>query len=161
MGKGSSPAVELRIANWQLKIWDCQFLALRDAGEIGFDDSLGGGVADEAGGVVDVEFVHDLLSMFLDGLDAQSEFGGDLLIGEALSNELEDFGFTKGQFGAGGFGLDSTGKGGAGAFAQALGNNRAKEGVALLDFTDGFGEVGGGGLFDEIGGCSRGDRLLN
>ena len=37
------------------------------------DDARTDGIAGETGGVVDVELLHEMLAMFLDGLDADAE----------------------------------------------------------------------------------------
>ena len=42
--------------------------------------------AGQAGHLMDVELVHDLLPVLLDGLDADAKFAGDLLVGKALRN---------------------------------------------------------------------------
>ena len=64
-----------------------------DDGQLGaaLDDAGADGVAGEAGGVVDVELLHEMLTVLLDGLDADAEFGGRLLVGLALGNQLEHF----------------------------------------------------------------------
>ena len=53
------------------------------------DDSLGDGVAGEAGDVVDVELAHEMLPMFVHGFEADAQFRGDLLVGLAFGNQLE------------------------------------------------------------------------
>src|SRR5882724_12994647 len=57
----------------------------------GFDDALGDGIAGEAGDVVDAQPVHEPLAMSLDGLDADAQFGGDLLVGFTFGDQLQDF----------------------------------------------------------------------
>ena len=39
---------------------------------------------------MNVELVHDPLAVLFHGLDAQTQLTGDLLISEALGNELKD-----------------------------------------------------------------------
>ena len=51
-----------------------------------FDQPFGNCVAGQTGDVVNVEFVHDLLAMLLDSLDADAQLTGDLFIGEAFRN---------------------------------------------------------------------------
>jgi len=43
---------------------------------------------------MDIQFVHDLLTMFFDGLDTDCEFRRDLFIGGPFSDQLQDFGFA-------------------------------------------------------------------
>ncbi len=50
------------------------------------DDSLGDGVAGQAGNFVDLQFVHHLLAMFFYGFDADAQFGGNLLVGQAFGH---------------------------------------------------------------------------
>ena len=49
-----------------------------------FDHALGDRIASEAGDVMDVQLIHDLLPVLLDGFDADREFGGDLLVRKSL-----------------------------------------------------------------------------
>jgi hypothetical protein len=46
-----------------------------------FDDAHGDGIAGEAGGVVNIEFLHQVVPMLLDRLDADAEVIRDLLVG--------------------------------------------------------------------------------
>ena len=61
-----------------------------------FDDSRGDGVSGQARGVVDAQFAHEVLPVFLDGFDADAEFRGGLLVSHSLGNQLEHFPFTRG-----------------------------------------------------------------
>ena len=54
-------------------------------------------MAGESGGVVDVEFVHQLLPVFLDRLDADAEFGRDLFVRRPFGHELQHLRFARGQ----------------------------------------------------------------
>src|ERR1041385_7351076 len=60
-------------------------------------DAFGDGVAGQAGGIMDVELVYHLLAMFLDRLDADVQFSGNLLIGLALRDELQNFRLAGGE----------------------------------------------------------------
>ena len=51
-----------------------------------FDNAFRGSVADQTGNVVNIEFLHHLLAVFLDRLNAQPQLGGNLLVGEAFGN---------------------------------------------------------------------------
>src|SRR5689334_10524435 len=53
------------------------------------DDSRADGVAGEAGDVVDVEFAHQMLPMFVHRFERDSQFCGDLFVGLAFGNQLE------------------------------------------------------------------------
>src|SRR5689334_20038204 len=55
------------------------------------NDSRTDGVAGEARGVVDVQLRHEMLPVFVHGLEAYAQFGGDLFVGLAFGNELEHF----------------------------------------------------------------------
>src|SRR6266571_6359009 len=64
-----------------------------------FDDSLGNGVTGETGHVVNVQLVHELLPVFLDGFDADEQFAGDLFVGVAFGDQLQHFQLTRSEFG--------------------------------------------------------------
>ena len=49
----------------------------------------------QARNIVDVELVHDLLAVLLDGFDAESQFRSDLLIGKSLGDQLKHLGFAR------------------------------------------------------------------
>src|SRR6266446_1320958 len=53
-------------------------------------DPFTDGEADDLGGVVEVELLHDVLAVTLDGVDAEREDAGDLFVGLALGDELQD-----------------------------------------------------------------------
>src|SRR2546429_797017 len=61
------------------------------------DEAFGDGVTGEAGDFVDVQLVHHLLPVFLDGFDADAKFGGDLFVRETFGDQLQYFGFARGQ----------------------------------------------------------------
>ena len=44
-------------------------------------------VAGEAGGVMNVELVHEVLPVLFDGLDADAECGCDLFVGRTLGHQ--------------------------------------------------------------------------
>src|SRR5882762_3621579 len=48
---------------------------------VGLDDTRGDRVARHTGGVVEIELRHHALPVLFDGLDADGELGGDLLVG--------------------------------------------------------------------------------
>ena len=53
-----------------------------------FDDPGGNRVASESGGVVDVEFGHEVFPMLFDGLDANAKVGGSFFVGFAFGDQL-------------------------------------------------------------------------
>jgi len=63
------------------------------------DDAPRDGVAREAGRIVDVQLVHQVLPVLLDRLDADVEPGRDLLVGLALGDQLDDLQFARSQTG--------------------------------------------------------------
>ena len=114
----------------------------------GLDEAGADGVAGEGGGVVDVELFHEVLAVFLDGLDADAEVVGGLLVGIALGDELEDFDLALGQA-SGLFAVKCAvlfvffilGHFAGGIAAEVL--------FASGDFADGMGEDGGGVVFGD------------
>ena len=111
-------------------------------------------------GVVDVELVHEMLAVLLDGLDADAERRRHLLVGRALGDELQHLGLARGE--PGGVGLDhavavarSTGW-----IAKAFGDRRAEKCAALGDFPDRLGEnFRGRLLFKKPGHAGRAHAL--
>src|SRR6266566_4074957 len=108
----------------------------------GFDDALGDGIARQARDVVDAQPVHESLAMSLDGLDAEAQLGGDLLVGFAFGDQLQDFGLAWGQqIGSlsGGHAFDERL---AIMIHEPLANGRTEKGAALAGFADRFDQVG-------------------
>src|ERR1039457_24201 len=64
------------------------------------NDARADGVAVESAGVMEVEFAHDLLAMFFDGLDADAQFRGRFLVGFSFGNQLEHLHLARTQAGA-------------------------------------------------------------
>ena len=58
------------------------------------DDACADGVAGEAGGVVDVEFFHEVATVFFHGFDADAQIRGGFLVGFAFGDELQHFHFA-------------------------------------------------------------------
>jgi len=56
--------------------------------DVALDDPMADGVAGETGCIVDVELLHEMLAMLLDGLDADVEFASRFLIGLTFGNQL-------------------------------------------------------------------------
>ena len=54
-------------------------------------------MAGEPGGMMDVEFLHQMLAVFFDGLDADAEFSRDLFVGRALRHKLQHLRFARAQ----------------------------------------------------------------
>ena len=46
---------------------------------------------------MNVQLVHHLLTMLLDGLDADAQFPGDLFVGKTFRDKLQDFRLPGGQ----------------------------------------------------------------
>src|SRR5208282_5977697 len=99
-----------------------------------FDDARADGVAGESGGVVDVELLHEMLAMLLDGLDADAEFRRGFLVGLALSDQLQHFHLARSQLG--GFLLEQSHAAGRLRIETlaTLGNGGAEKRVSFLDF---------------------------
>ena len=64
-----------------------------------FDDAGADGVAGEAGGVADVELVHQILAVFFDRLDADAQFSRYLLVGQAFGDQLKHLALAWSQIG--------------------------------------------------------------
>ena len=58
------------------------------------DNPCTDGVTGKSGGIMDVELLHDMLTMFLDRLDNDAEFPRYFLVGFAFGNQLEHFSLT-------------------------------------------------------------------
>src|SRR5208282_6281272 len=110
------------------------------------DNPFGHCMARESGDIVDSQLVHHLLAMFLDGFDADGEFGGNLLVEPPFGNELKHFRLPAGQVPAR-FALAFAERLAA-MVAQALGYHRAEICVALVGLADRFGQVVDRSLFD-------------
>ena len=63
----------------------------------GLDDSLADGIAYQLGARVQVELVHDVLAVPLDGLGTDDQRGGDLVVAGALSQVGQYLSLTLGQ----------------------------------------------------------------
>jgi hypothetical protein len=50
------------------------------------DDAFGDGVTGQAGHLMDIQLVHDLLTVLLNGLDADAKLGGNLFVGMSFSD---------------------------------------------------------------------------
>src|SRR5208282_5604917 len=75
------------------------FFIVLDNGQLDavLDNARADGVAGEPGGVVDVELLHEMLAVLLDGLDADAEFRRGFLVGLAFRNELEHLHLARSQ----------------------------------------------------------------
>ena len=63
------------------------------------DEAVFDGETNEGGGVVDGELGHEVPAVFLDGLLAEGEMGGDLTVGVALGDELQHLHLARTQTG--------------------------------------------------------------
>ncbi len=64
-----------------------------DNARISLNDSGRKGITSEAGNVVNTEFVHEPLTMFLDGFVADAEFDADLFVAITAGDEAEHLQF--------------------------------------------------------------------
>lgn len=108
------------------------------------DETVAHGEADEFTDGVQIEFLHDATAVGFDGVDAEIEGGGDLLVGFAFGDHLEDFAL------AGGEEVDGIGD----VFAVVFENDVADFG-AEPPFADGDGADGGeevllAGVLEEV-----------
>ena len=51
----------------------------------------------ETRNIVNAKLVHDLLPVFLDGFDADAQVSCNLFVGVTFGNELQHFGFARGE----------------------------------------------------------------
>src|SRR5436309_632695 len=70
-------------------------LNTRDSGRSQLNNTLACGMPHQARNIVNVELVHHLLAVLLDGFDAESQFPSDLLIGKSLGDQLKHLGFAR------------------------------------------------------------------
>ena len=59
-------------------------------GRLGLDQIVADGVVDELNDGIDFQLAHDGCAMCLDGLDADAQRRGDLLVHSSLSQQLDD-----------------------------------------------------------------------
>ena len=99
---------------------------------------------------MDAQPVHESLAVSFDGLDADSQFGRDLLVGFALGDQLQDFRLAWGQQ----IGSLSDGHAFDERLAimahEPLANGRTEKGAALPDFAYCFDQVGDGRSFQQV-----------
>ena len=95
---------------------------------------------------MDVEFVVDAAEVDADGFDAEVEAVGDFLIGEALGEEVEDFGFALGEMQF----LTGDGLGLVEGFDDAAGDFGAHGGAAGADLGDGLADFIWRGPLEEV-----------
>ena len=125
-------------------------------------DARGDRVAGETGSVVDTELFHHVLAVLLHRLDTDAQFVRGLLVGTALCNELEHFHLTGGQ--PGNVPVDpisvSISISGRGRLMKPAFDIRAEAALAAADASNGFGELGSGGVLQEkTGGTGFNDPL--
>ena len=83
-----------------MRFGECEFYPLDDGQlDTALDDACADGVTGKSGGVVDVELLHEMLPMLLDGLEANAQFHRRLLVGVAFGHQLEHFHLARRQLG--------------------------------------------------------------
>ena len=116
----------------------------------GFYDALGDGIAGEPGDVVDAQPVHESLAMPLDSLDAEVQFSGDLLVGFAFGDQLQDFRLAGGQQVGSLSHRHAFDDRVAITVHESFGNGGTENGAALAGFADCFDQVGDDRLFHQV-----------
>ena len=98
---------------------------------------------------MNVELLHEVFAVFLDGLDADAKFRRALLVGLALGNELEHFHLARGEL----LRFPGCVSGLAGGrwpeMAQPPANGGAEKGFPAMDFPDGPANFVGGSLLEQ------------
>src|SRR5207248_5341282 len=108
--------------------------------DVALDDSLGDGVAGETCNVMDVEFAHEMLPMFVHRFEAYAQFRGDLFVGLAFSNQLEHLDLAPTELVDFRLELPSSIRRLRSTILNALGNRGAVKCVSFLDFANGCGQ---------------------
>ena len=98
---------------------------------IALDDAFGNGVTGQSGDIVNAKLVHHLLPVFLNRLDADAQFGGDLFVRPAFGNQLEHLCFPGGQVIRATSDRLSAGEGFAALVTQSLGDGRTEIALPL------------------------------
>ena len=109
------------------------------------DDAPADGEENEFGNAAQIELFHDVGAMGFDGVDAEIQKVGDVFVGFAFGDELEDFAFARGEqvvgvFGAAAFELADV------VVEKDFADCGAEEGFAVGDGVNRFDEVGLGGV---------------
>jgi len=135
-------------------------LALRHPGQVGFDNALGCRMSHQTGGIVNIQFIHDLGTVLLDSFNAQTQFGGNLFVGKAFCDKLQTSASRTvnsiPEVLAAGISIRLR------TFARAdAGRWRTEEGVPFFYLTNRLYQVGSRGLFDKVSGRPGGDGLLD
>src|SRR5580692_8481755 len=113
------------------------------------NDAGADGIAGEPGGVMDVELLHEMFAMLLDGLDADAEFDRRFLVGLAFGDELQHFHLARGQLGNLRVGRPDA------AWQQRIktikmpGNRGAEKSLSRVNFPDGPAYIMRGSLFQQ------------
>src|SRR6267378_2652815 len=121
-------------------------LALRPQPRVSLNDPLGNRVARQAGNVMNAQLVHDLLPMFLDGLDADAQLGRDLLVGAPLGDQLQYLSLPRSQVICPPSHRLATDKRLPALIPQPFRNRWAEEGVSFVRLPDSFEQIVGRGL---------------
>ena len=111
------------------------------------DDASTDSVACEAGGVVDVEFRHNMLTMLFDGLEVDAEFRRGFLVGVTLSDQLQHFHLARSQLVE--FMNSTMIRPVQVETIKMLGNRRAEDHFPLKDFPNSLAYIMGGRLLDQ------------
>ena len=118
-------------------------------------------VAGQAGGVVDVQLLHEMVAVFFDCLDADAKSSRDLLVGLAFGNPLEHFRLARTQAAALPLQLPRARRRFLFAVIKPFGNLRAEKRASGVDLPNCPGQNAGGGLFDQIAHRAHRNHLLN
>src|SRR5438477_5528442 len=157
--KEASPlADESQRTHWDTIARSSQAAGLGNPGVL--DHSFADGVTRKAGHVVKTQLVHELPAMLFDRLDAEAEFGGDLLVGAAFGDQLEHLQLARGQVALFLEGL-IFGKGLTVLLEQPFGDGRTEEGVAFPGFADSGEHVLRGVLLDQVADRAGLDQLAH
>ena len=111
----------------------------------------------EFGERMEIEFEHDVGAMSLGGIHTDAEEGGNLLVGSAFGEELEDFAFT---------GSETKASAGEIGRREIVGGRRSGDAsgevrLVLADGIDSGEENAVGIIFEDVAASTGFDHLLN
>src|SRR5258708_23765247 len=103
-------------------------------------------IAGEAGGLMEVELVHETLPMLFDGLDAEIQDSCDLFVGMPLGDQLQGFLLPAGEIHRAPPEWPAPDVGYPVVFEQPPGNRWTEKRVAFVDFVHRLDYILGRGL---------------
>ena len=104
-----------------------------------FDDPSSNGEAGETCNIVDMQLLHEMLTMLFDGFDADAKVRSHLPIDMAFGNHLQQISFTRSKLSTVLFPQANTIRCFLVIVVQMFGNRCGKKGFTFMQFTNGLG----------------------